>query len=171
MEPIATGFKYLGYYLKTLGYKVSDCHWLIQKFERRISHWSHKFLSLGGCLILVQAVLSSIPVYWLGLAPIPVSVLNRLRSITFAFLWGSTGIRHKYHLTCWKQLSWPKENGGWGIKNLHWFSIALRLKNFWMVLQNERLWHDVLMGKYLKYLSVVAWLRGKKFNFCGVSII
>ena len=91
MEPIATGFMYLGYFLKPLGYKVSDWHSLIQKMERRISHWSHKFLSLGGCLILVQAVLSSIPVYWLGLAPIPASVTNKLRSITFAFLWGSSG--------------------------------------------------------------------------------
>jgi len=119
MEPIVSGFKYLGYYLKPLGYKVSDWNWLIQKFENKIFHWSHKLLSLGGRLILVQAVLSSIPVYWLGLAPIPVSVLNKLRSLTFAFLWGSSGNNHKYHLSNWKHLSWPKKNGGWGIKNLH----------------------------------------------------
>ena len=29
MEPISKGFKYLGYFLKPLGYKVSDWHWLI----------------------------------------------------------------------------------------------------------------------------------------------
>ena len=29
MDPITTGFKYLGYYLKPLGYKFSDWHWLI----------------------------------------------------------------------------------------------------------------------------------------------
>ena len=33
MEPLTTGFKYLGYYLKPLGYMVSDWHWLIQKYE------------------------------------------------------------------------------------------------------------------------------------------
>ena len=85
MEPIVSGFKYLGYYLKPLGYKVSDWNWLVQKFENRIFHWAHKLLSRGGRLILVQAVLSSIPVYWLGLAPIPVSMSNQLRSLKFAF--------------------------------------------------------------------------------------
>ena len=85
MEPIVSRFKYLGYFLKPLGYRVSDWNWLIQKYENRICHWTHKLLSLGGHQILVQAVLSSIPVYWLGLGPIPVYVLHKLRSITFAF--------------------------------------------------------------------------------------
>ena len=99
MEPIASGFKYLGYVLKPLGSKVSDWNWLVQKYENRILNWSHKLLSLGGCLILVQAILSSLPFYWLGLAPIPISVLKRLRRITFYFLWGSTRNKHMYHLT------------------------------------------------------------------------
>ena len=63
MEPIASGFKYLGYFLKPLGYKVSDWNWLVQKYENIIINWSHKYLSLGGRLILVQAILSSLPAY------------------------------------------------------------------------------------------------------------
>ena len=98
MENITTGFKYLGYFLKPLGYKVNDWIWLIQNFERRIKHWSHKCLSLGGRLVLVQTVLSRLPIYLLALAPIPVSVLDRLRRLTFAFLWGSSGVNNKYHL-------------------------------------------------------------------------
>ena len=86
METISAGFMYLGYFLKPLGYRVHDWHWLIQKFEHRISHLAHKLLSLGGCLTLVQAILTSIPVYWMGLAPILVSVINKLRCMTFAFL-------------------------------------------------------------------------------------
>ena len=119
MEPITIGFKYLSYFLKPLGYKVSDWHWLIQGFESKIFHWAHKLLSLGGRLTLIQAVLSSIRVYWFGLAPIPVSVLNKLRSLTFAFLWGSSDNKHRYHLSDWKCLSWSYSYGGWGIKNLH----------------------------------------------------
>ena len=38
MEPITIDFKYLSYFLKPLGYRVHDWHWLIQKFEHRISH-------------------------------------------------------------------------------------------------------------------------------------
>ena len=64
MEPIHTGCRYLGYFLKPLGYMVCDWHWLVQKFERRICNWTYKLLSLGGRLILVQLVLSSLPVTW-----------------------------------------------------------------------------------------------------------
>ena len=38
MEPIVSSFKYLGYFIKPLGYRVSDWIWLIQKFENRICH-------------------------------------------------------------------------------------------------------------------------------------
>ena len=130
MEPISSGFKYLGYYIKPLGCRVCDWNWMVQKYEKRICLWTHKLLSFGGRLILVQSVLSSIPVYWLGLAPILASVLHKLRSIMFGFLWGSTKNNRRYHLVNWKSLSWPKEYEGWGIKNLNWFSIALRLKKF-----------------------------------------
>ena len=60
---ITTAFNYLGYYIKPLGYQTRDWNWLVQKFEKKISHWTHKMLSLGGRLILVQYVLYSIPVY------------------------------------------------------------------------------------------------------------
>ena len=129
MEPIHTGFKYLGFYLKPLGYRVCNWYWLVQKFEKRISLWTHKLLSLGGKLILVQSILSSILMYWMGLAPIPVSTLHKLRRIMVAFLWGSSNTHQIYHLVCWKELSWPKKYEGWGFKNLHWFSLSLRLKN------------------------------------------
>ena len=115
-------------------------------------------------------MLSSIPVYWLGLAPIPVSVLNKLRCLAFDFLWGSSRNKHRCHLANWKKLSWPKEYGGWGIKNLYWFSIALRLKNLWLVLQNDGLWHKVVVCKYLKKHTVETWLRGKHFSFHGVFV-
>ena len=60
--PITTGFNYLGFYIKPLGYRYRDWNWLVQKFENKISLCTHKLLSLGGRLILVQSVLSSIPV-------------------------------------------------------------------------------------------------------------
>ena len=35
MEPLTFGFKYLGYYLKSLGYGIKDWRWFIQKFEKK----------------------------------------------------------------------------------------------------------------------------------------
>ena len=53
---------------------------------------------------------------------------------------------------------------------MQWFSIALRLKNFWLVLQNDGIWHDVVVNKYLKKLTIENWLRGKHFNYHGASV-
>ena len=47
----------------------------------------------------------------------------------------------------------------------------LRLNNLWLVLQNDGLWHHVIISKYLKMCTVEAWLRGKKFLSRGVSAI
>ena len=40
-----------------------------------------------------------------------------------------------------------------------------------MVLQGRSLWHQVLISKYLKNQSIVAWFRGKKFTFRQASAI
>ena len=102
---ISLGFKYLGYFIKPLGYLVKDWHWLVKNFERRIQHWTHRFLSLGGRLVLIKAVLTSMPVYWLALSPIPKSILDKVRKLIFSFLWGSTAEKRKYHLVDWLSLS------------------------------------------------------------------
>ena len=36
VDPIQVGFKYLGYYIKPLGYEVKDWLWFLKKFEKRI---------------------------------------------------------------------------------------------------------------------------------------
>ena len=40
-DHITKGFIYLGYFIKPLGYLIKDWHWLIQKFEKRIHHWTY----------------------------------------------------------------------------------------------------------------------------------
>ena len=89
----------------------------------------------------------------------------------FNFLWGSSDNNYKYHLASWKDISWPKEQGGWGIKNLSWFSLALRIKTFWRILHSRGLWYQVLHHKYIKCSSVADWLRLKRFSIHNVSVI
>ena len=90
VDDIRKGFGYLGYFLKPLGYLIKDCLWLVSKFEKKISHWTNRFLSMGGRLVLICSVLSSMPVYWMALVPVPLSILDKLRKMIFSFLWGSS---------------------------------------------------------------------------------
>jgi len=63
VKPLDDGFKYLGVFLKPNYYNKADWNWLERNFEKRISNWSHRWLSLGGRVTLVKVVLESIPVY------------------------------------------------------------------------------------------------------------
>ena len=62
-EHLNQGFIYLGYFLKPSGYLVKDWYWMISKFEKHISHWTNRLLSIGGRLVLIRYVLSSLPVF------------------------------------------------------------------------------------------------------------
>ena len=53
--------------------------WLLKKVEKRIGNWSYRWLSLGVRLILVKIVFENILVYWLSLAKIPKTILDKIR--------------------------------------------------------------------------------------------
>lgn len=57
------GLKYLGFYIKPNGYRSKDRQWMICKIERSIHFWCHRWLTRGGRLTLIKAVLEAIPVY------------------------------------------------------------------------------------------------------------
>ena len=75
IRPMDEGFKYLGFVLNPNAYSFEDWMWLYKKIEGRIGCWTYKFLSRGGRLVLLKAVLQSIPVYWATIAYIPKGIL------------------------------------------------------------------------------------------------
>jgi hypothetical protein len=83
---VETGFKYLGFFIKPNHYLIEDWSWLIRKFEKRVDHWCNRWLTLGGRLILIKAVLMGLSVYWMSMSAIPISVLGKIRQIIFSFL-------------------------------------------------------------------------------------
>jgi hypothetical protein len=142
------GFKYLGYFLKAGLQKAEEWVWLLTKVEKKIKHWSYRWLSLGGRYILCKAVLESQPVYWLSLASIPLSILHKLRKLLYNFLWNGSGDTKHYHLCRWETLARPKRLGGWGFHNIFSFSKALAASTLWRVITKEGIWHKVIKEKY-----------------------
>jgi ribonuclease HI len=153
------GFSYLGFYIKSSRYSSRDWLWLIDKFERRILLWCNKLLSLGGRLILIKVVLESLPVYWMALAHIPVTVLRSLRQLIFSFLWSGSNKSSGYHLCNWEVLSKPKLMGGWGLRNLPFFYRALSANTLWRILMKPGFWNKVIKAKYFPHLPVHLWIR------------
>lgn len=73
--------QYLGFNLKPNDYKVSDWLWLLQKIEKRVGHWSFRWLSLGSRLVLIKTVLQNIPVYGCTLAKVPALIKSKIRQV------------------------------------------------------------------------------------------
>jgi hypothetical protein len=158
-KDLADGFHYLGFFLKASRYTSKDWTWFVDNFRERILNWKHRYLSMGGRLILIKAVLESLPVYWMALAQIPATVLKTLRQHIFSFLWSGNKKSRSFHLCKWEDLSKPKTLGGWGLKHLPMFQLALSTNTFWRLLTTPGLWSSVIRAKYLHQLPVHLWFR------------
>jgi hypothetical protein len=123
---LSVGFSYLGFHLKLGSSSPCDWQWLVALFEKKISLWCYKWLSLGGRFILVKSVLESLAVYWMTLERIPAKIIKLLRRLTFNFLWRDSAGNRRFHLCSWQELSKPRKAGGWGFKSLT-FLIKLSL--------------------------------------------
>ena len=64
---------------------------IIEKMERRLAGWKRMYLSKGGRLTLIKSTLSNLPIYFLSLFPIPVSMAKCIEKIQRDFLWKGLG--------------------------------------------------------------------------------
>jgi hypothetical protein len=169
VSPLDQGMKYLGFFLKPNDYRVNDWHWLLQKVEKKIGHWTSRWLSLGGRLVLVNSVLQNMLVYWLYLAKVPLKIINNISQIFSRFLWKGAKKPIGFHLASWDSITRPKALGGWGIRNLNRFAKALDANSLWRGLFGLGPWSKVLIKKYLKGVEVVFWLRTDNNKFLVAS--
>ena len=71
--------------------KLSNSDWLKiqERFEKRLSSWKCKHLSIGGRLTLINSVLSSLPMYMMSFFEIPKGVRKKLDYFRSRFFWQS----------------------------------------------------------------------------------
>ncbi|KAJ3687618.1 hypothetical protein LUZ61_016782 [Rhynchospora tenuis] len=105
---------------------------LIDAFHRKLDGWQAKFLSLGGRLTLVKAVLTAMPLYYMQVIKLPPWLLKTLEGIRRRFFWkGKEKCLGGHCLVNWHKCCLPKENGGLGIINLATQNQALLTKWLW----------------------------------------
>ncbi|KAE8687175.1 hypothetical protein F3Y22_tig00111022pilonHSYRG00184 [Hibiscus syriacus] len=113
---------------------------VIQKFYNNLAGWKAKSLSLAGRVVLVKSVLCSIPIHYLSIFRIPISVLNKLNSIMASFLWGRSSDKKNIHWIKWDLVCKPKKLGGLGIPNLLLLNRALMGKWVWKFAGEKNSW-------------------------------
>jgi hypothetical protein len=111
---------YLGLPLSPTKLPVSAYAPLIQSFDRRLSAWRAQLLSSGGRLVLCNAVLNNLATYYMCSFLLPRGVLECIDKRRRAFFWtGKDSCSGARCLIVWDKVVLSKQEGGFGIKDLH----------------------------------------------------
>jgi len=84
-------FLYLGLSIGGDPRKLAFWDPVLNTIKSRLMGWQSRFLSFGGCLVLIKSVLTSLPVYTLSFFKAPSSIISSIESI-FKFFFG-VGVR------------------------------------------------------------------------------
>lgn len=143
-------FKYLGLPLSDSKLHKHDFIPIIDKMNARLSGWASKFLTMAGRVVLINSVLTALPVYFMSVCKIPVWALNEMDTIRRNFLWnGSQSNQNKIHLANWNSICMPKKLGGLGIIELRKFNLMLLAKWRWQWQNStERMWKTLIHQLY-----------------------
>ena len=73
-----------------------------ERFQKRLSGWRSKMLSIGGRLVVIHSVLSSLPMFMMSFFEIPRGVLKKLDYFRSWFFRQSDEHKKKYRPTKWE---------------------------------------------------------------------
>jgi len=169
--PLDRGLKYLGFRLKPTCQRIADWVWLVAKLEKRLTGWSFRYLSRASRLVLIKSILEATPVFWMALAWIPRNILGRLNQLCNRYLWNGNHDKRIFAWISWKKITLPKKWGGWGLKDLPDFAMALAAKMGWSLLTTQNLWAQVSYHKYIWPQSILDWARLPTWTTKGCSSI
>ena len=99
---------------------------MIDKVEHHLEGWQSRVLSRGGRPVLLQLVLSAIPIFYLFVFRLPAGVGRRLDGLLRNFFWevsGSAG--GGMALVSWDMMCRPTSYDGLRVLHLHTMNTAL----------------------------------------------
>jgi len=117
--------------------------------RRKLSSWKGKLLSVGGRRVLINSVLTSLPMFMMSFFELPKGVLKKLDYYRSRFFWQNDQHKKKYRLVKWSLACQPKQQGGLGIQNLEIQNICLLSKWLFKLCNEDGLWQSLLKNKYL----------------------
>ena len=142
-------FTYLGIPIGANPRRCQTWDPIITKCERKLAKWKQRHLSFGGRVILINSVLTSIPIYFFSFFRVPKQVVDKLVRLQRNFLWGGALDQNKIAWIRWEKVCLPKEEGGLGVKDITAFNVSLLGKWKWDLFQNQgETWARVLDSKY-----------------------
>lgn len=81
-------FKYLGLPVGANPLKLATWEPLLEQLTLKLHSWGNKYVSLGGRIVLLNAVINAIPIFYLSFIKMPMKVWRKIVKIQRDFLWG-----------------------------------------------------------------------------------
>jgi hypothetical protein len=100
--------------------KLNNKDWELieERIEKEVMRVERKTFIIWGRLVLINSILSSLPMFMMSFFEVPRDVLKKIEYFRSRFFWQNDEHKKKYRLTKWNILCQPKEQGGLGIQNL-----------------------------------------------------
>jgi hypothetical protein len=86
--------------------------------KKKLSSWKGKYLSVGGRLVLINPMLTSLPIFIFSFFEVPKGVMERIDYFRSSFFWQYDSQKKRYRLTKLSIMCLPRDQGGLGIQNL-----------------------------------------------------
>lgn len=143
-----------------------------ERFAKRLTDWSERFLSAAGKEALIKSVAQALPTYTMGVFKMPERFCEEYEQMVRNFWWGHDKGERKVHWIGWEKLMSPKLFGGLGFRDIRCFNQALLARQAWRLLDNpDSLCARVLKAKYYPNGSLIdtAFPSGSSPTWKGIE--
>lgn len=94
----------------------------------RLNAWGNKFISVGGRIVLLNAVINEIPIFYLSFLKMPGIVWKKLVRIQREILWRGVEVGRKINWVKWRTVCQLKGMGGLGVRDIRVVNLSLLAK-------------------------------------------
>ena len=122
---------------------------ILDKFRSKVSHWTHRWLSSAGRVILLKTVVQALPIYRCCIQAPPANFVREFDAISRQFLWAGNLLSSKWSLVKWENVCRPKQVGGLGLRSMALVATTLAAKLYWRwCINQDQDWAKILSHKY-----------------------
>ncbi|XP_057871389.2 uncharacterized protein LOC131077832 [Cryptomeria japonica] len=123
---------------------------ILDKFRSKVSHWTYRWLSSTGRVLLLKTVVQALPIYRCCVQNPPASFMRKFDALSRQFLWSRNLLSSKWSLVKWESVCRLKHAGGLGLRSMALMVSALAAKLYWRWCNNQdQEWAKILSFKYV----------------------